>query len=444
MTRIERRFNGKRRRCSFRGQEGPWLDHVRQLGHEVARRHMIRLVRIRTRELRLRCHADRGIAKPLAQPAACVEPAARRRRRWIGNIALQDDAPGGTVRRRRPAPPPPTTGPPSTDAMAARTTHRTSATSTILPRYITATRSAMWRDHGEIMGDEQVGDPELALESLEQVDDLGLDRDVERAYRFVTDNEDRVRRPAPGRCRCAGAARPRIRGDSGSRKSGRAPPRVSRSSIRGARARPSARSWVLRGSASISPTVWRGSSEEYGSWKTIWKRRRWRLQAQIARRASRSTPSRRIEPSRGSMMRTIARPTVVLPNPDSPTSPSVSPRLIVRLTPSTAWTQPVVRRRIPLVTGNQTRRPSTSRWACATAPSAITAGGASRRQTSILRGSTASRRPSPTKLTASTKTTIRMAAGAHCHGSWLKTLIERALLRRLPQLGVGGCTPRPR
>src|SRR5579859_5977409 len=69
------------------------------------------------------------------------------------------------------------------------------------------------------------------------------------------------------------------------------------------------------------------------------------------------------------MMRTIARPTVVLPDPDSPTSPSVSPRLIVRLTPSTAWTQPVVRRKIPLVTGNQTRRPSTSRCAC----SALTA-----------------------------------------------------------------------
>ena len=32
------------------------------------------------------------------------------------------------------------------------------------------------------------------------------------------------------------------------------------------------------------------------------------------------------------MMRTIARPMVVLPEPDSPTSPSVSPRLIVRLT----------------------------------------------------------------------------------------------------------------
>ena len=38
------------------------------------------------------------------------------------------------------------------------------------------------------------------------------------------------------------------------------------------------------------------------------------------------------------MSRSSRRPTVVLPQPDSPTSPSVSPRRIVKLTPSTAWT----------------------------------------------------------------------------------------------------------
>ena len=40
-------------------------------------------------------------------------------------------------------------------------------------------------------------------------------------------------------------------------------------------------------------------------------------------------------------------------------------------------------------------------------------------------------------VTARTKTTIKIAAGAHCQGSRLRTLIERALLSRLPQLGVG-------
>ena len=36
----------------------------------------------------------------------------------------------------------------------------------------------------------------------------------------------------------------------------------------------------------------------------------------------------------------MQRPVVVLPQPDSPTSPSVSPRRIVKLTPSTARTTP--------------------------------------------------------------------------------------------------------
>ena len=30
-------------------------------------------------------------------------------------------------------------------------------------------------DHREVVGDEQIGQPELGLEILEQVDDLGLD-----------------------------------------------------------------------------------------------------------------------------------------------------------------------------------------------------------------------------------------------------------------------------
>src|SRR5437667_11285754 len=53
-------------------------------------------------------------------------------------------------------------------------------------------------DHGEVMRNEQVGDPELALESLKKVDDLGLDRDVQRAYRFVTDNEIGFNGQRPG------------------------------------------------------------------------------------------------------------------------------------------------------------------------------------------------------------------------------------------------------
>ena len=52
-------------------------------------------------------------------------------------------------------------------------------------------------DDAQVVGDEQVGQPELALEPLEQVDDLGLDRDIERADRFVGDDQVRLQRERP-------------------------------------------------------------------------------------------------------------------------------------------------------------------------------------------------------------------------------------------------------
>src|SRR3972149_552088 len=61
-----------------------------------------------------------------------------------------------------------------------------------------------------------------------------------------------------------------------------------------------------------------------------------------------SRPSKRIRPAVGSMRRRTTRPTVVLPHPDSPTRPSVSPRRTSNVTPSTALTQPTVRWRMPL------------------------------------------------------------------------------------------------
>src|SRR5687768_7970645 len=57
----------------------------------------------------------------------------------------------------------------------------------------------------------------------------------------------------------------------------------------------------------------------------------------------------------------IARPTVVLPLPDSPTRPSVSPLFTVNDTPLTACTSPCLRRSRPPKTGNLTCRFLTSR-----------------------------------------------------------------------------------
>src|SRR4029079_13559375 len=47
----------------------------------------------------------------------------------------------------------------------------------------------------------------------------------------------------------------------------------------------------------------------------------------------------------------MVRPKVDLPQPDSPTNPSVSPSLMVKLTPSTAFTLPFLRENNPSPTG---------------------------------------------------------------------------------------------
>ena len=46
--------------------------------------------------------------------------------------------------------------------------------------------------HGEIVRDEQHGESELVLELLQQLQDLGLDHDVERGRRLVGDDEARA------------------------------------------------------------------------------------------------------------------------------------------------------------------------------------------------------------------------------------------------------------
>ncbi len=57
----------------------------------------------------------------------------------------------------------------------------------------------------------------------------------------------------------------------------------------------------------------------------------------------------------------MARPSVVLPEPDSPTTPTVSPSRTLTETPSTALTNPTVLRKKPRLMGNQTRMSLASR-----------------------------------------------------------------------------------
>ena len=72
-----------------------------------------------------------------------------------------------------------------------------SASSTSFPRYIHRHPLAQVPNHAEIVADEQIGESELGLEVLEQVDDLRLNRDVQRRDRFVAHDELRVEGDGP-------------------------------------------------------------------------------------------------------------------------------------------------------------------------------------------------------------------------------------------------------
>ncbi len=91
------------------------------------------------------------------------------------------------------------------------------------------TRSRDVLDDGEVVGDEQHRQAEAVLQVGQQVDDLRLDRDVERRHGLVGDDELGLHRQRPGDDRAAAAARRRTRADSG---------RGSRPTARPARAGP--------------------------------------------------------------------------------------------------------------------------------------------------------------------------------------------------------------
>ena len=89
-----------------------------------------------------------------------------------------------------------------------------------------------------------------------------------------------------------------------------------------------------------------------------------------------SRPWNTIRPAVGSISRVSSRPVVVLPQPDSPTIPKVSPAATLRSSPSTARTVPTERRRTPRRTGKCFSRPVTD-----SSGSALTGGARSRRST---------------------------------------------------------------
>ena len=89
------------------------------------------------------------------------------------------------------------------------------ASSTTLPRYMRRDPIGHVIDDRKIMTDEEQRQSELGLKVLQQIDDLRLDRDIERRNGFVADDPDRVRRLGPGQCRCAAFAHRKTHAENG-------------------------------------------------------------------------------------------------------------------------------------------------------------------------------------------------------------------------------------
>ena len=219
--------------------------------------------------------------------------------------------------------------------------------------------------HGEVVGDEDQREAVARLHVLEQVEDLGLHRHVEGRDRLVADDQLRVEHERPGdRDALALAAGelvgPLVGGDRRGRgRRRRAPRRPGPSARRRCRAsrcaaaRRRCRSPCGAGSATRSGPG-RSTAGACGP-----------RAAPGRSRAARSAPSKSTLPLVGGGSCMIARPVVDLPQPDSPTRPSVSPSRTSRLMPETAWTVAAAdgRELDDEVLDAQQRRRRSRRWA---------------------------------------------------------------------------------
>ena len=174
--------------------------------------------------------------------------------------------------------------------------------------------------HREVVRDEHVREPELVLQVLEQVHDAGLDRHVERRHRLVEHQqlglEQRHARAMPMRWRCppenSCGNRFTCSGFKPDERHELLDPLRARCRLY--------MPWIRIGSLMIEPTVMRGLSDAYGSWKTICILRR------SARRSRRPSSEHFLAAELHRARRRLEqpqdqRPVVVLPQPDSPTKP---------------------------------------------------------------------------------------------------------------------------
>ena len=232
--------------------------------------------------------------------------------------------------------------------------------STNMPAYMTFTRSHMPGDDAEVVRDQDQRHVALGDERLQQLEDLRLDRHVERRRRLVGDQQLRLagerhrdHRPLPHPARelVRVVLQPLLRArdadlveqlDGALGRPARGPSRSAPRAARGSAARSSA-----PGSATSSGPGRSSRSPGRGSCAAA------RRAASAGRGRRTSRVPRVTRPARGRMPSSASEVTL-LPQPDSPTIPSVSPGAMSNEIPLTACT-------VPRPVQNWTCRSSTAR-----------------------------------------------------------------------------------
>ena len=179
---------------------------------------------------------------------------------------------------------------------------------------------------------------ELALELAEEIEDLGLDRDVEGGDRFVGEDEFRFGGEGAGDGDALALAAGEFVGVLRMKRRSR-PTRSMSSATRSVSSAPVSVGWrradgfgegAEDGHARVERGV--GILEDHLEIDAL------RARTSRRGRAVRSRPSRMTVPPVAGMSCMMVRERVDFPQPDSPTRPRISPRSMSRLMPSTALT----------------------------------------------------------------------------------------------------------
>ena len=187
------------------------------------------------------------------------------------------------------------------------------------------------------MGDEEHRQAEALAQVVQQVDDLRLDRDVERRDRLVGDDEarldgeragdaDALPLPAGELVRIA----PRVLGREADQREQLGDPRRARRAGMQAVGRQRLAERVADAQARVEARVRVLEDDLQAAPKGPHRARRQRREVDALEDGS--------APAVGSISFSTERPIVLLPEPDSPTRPSTSPGAISKLTSSTART----------------------------------------------------------------------------------------------------------